>query len=124
MASNSVWKLDILPDRNKAKCLQRINRSMVIAMCGVQLKDRERDEDFVLVFGFNEEIELLAMANSVRWHGHVSRSHDGHVLRMVFDLEVEGQKKTERLKSTLKKQGVAALLDVWGEKLGGPRAGV
>ena len=50
------------------------------AMCGVLLIDRKRPKDFMLMFGFNETVDHLAMANSVRWHGHVLRIEDSHVL--------------------------------------------
>ena len=43
------------------------------------------------------------MANSVCWHGQVFRREDGHVLRRAFDLEVEFQRKTKRLRKTCKK---------------------
>ena len=36
------------------------------------------------------------MANSDRWHGHVLRREDGHVLRRPLDIEVEGQKMKGR----------------------------
>ena len=42
------------------------------------------------MLGLNETIDQLAMANSVRWHGHGLSRGDGHVLRRAFDLEVEG----------------------------------
>ena len=48
--------------------------------------------------GLHETIDQLAMANSVRWSGHVLRREDGHVLRMALDLEVEGQWKKGRQK--------------------------
>ena len=54
---------------------------MVRAMCGLQLKDRKRSKHLVLMLGLNETIDQLAMANSVRWDGHVLRREDGHVLR-------------------------------------------
>ena len=57
-------------------------------MCGVQLKDRQRSTDLMLI------------ANSVRWYGHVLRRKDGHIMRMALDSEVEGQRK----KITWKKQ--------------------
>ena len=44
---------------------------MVRAMCGVQFKDRERFTDLMLIL--SETIDQLAMANSVRWYGHVLR---------------------------------------------------
>ena len=51
--------------------------------------------------GFEETIYQLAMANSVRWYGHVMRREDGHVLRRALDFEDEGQRKNGR---TWKKQ--------------------
>ena len=44
--------------------LRRTERSMVRAMCGVQLKDRKRSKDLMLMLGLNETIDQLAMANS------------------------------------------------------------
>ena len=62
---------------------------MVIAMCGVQLKDRKRSTDLMFMLGLNETIDQLAMASSVRWYGNVLRREDGHVLRKALDIEVE-----------------------------------
>ena len=42
-------------------------RSTVRAMCGVQLKDRKRSVDSVLMFGFNETIDQLAMVSLKPW---------------------------------------------------------
>ena len=53
--------------------LQRTERSMMRAMCGVQPKDIIRSRDFMLMLGLNEAIDQLAMANSIRWYGHVLR---------------------------------------------------
>ena len=39
----------------------------------------ERAKDLMLMMGLKETTDLLAIANSVRWHGHVLRE-DGHVL--------------------------------------------
>ena len=39
-----------------------------------------------------------------REDGHVMRREDGHVMRRALDLEIEGQRKKERLNSTWKKQ--------------------
>ena len=82
----------MVPERDIG-ILQRTERSMVRAMCGVHLKDRKRTTDFML--GLNETIDKLAMKNSVHWNGHV--------LRRVLDFEVEGQRKKGRLKRTWKK---------------------
>ena len=73
---------------------------MVIAMCGVQIKDRKRSTDLMFMLGLNETIDQLAMANSVRWNGHVLWIEDGHVLRRSLDFEIEGQRKKRRLKGT------------------------
>ena len=48
----------------------------------------------------SETIDQLAMANSVRWYGHVLRRVDGHVLSRALDFEVEGQRKKGRPKRT------------------------
>ena len=73
---------------------------MVGAMCGVQLKDRKRSTDLMFMLYLCETINQLAMANSVRWYGHVLKREDGHVLRRAIDFEVEGQRKKGRLKRT------------------------
>ena len=57
--------------------LRRIERSIVRAMCGVQLKDRKRSTDLMFMFGLSETIDQLAMANSDRWYGQVLRRADG-----------------------------------------------
>ena len=74
---------------------------MVKALCGVQLKDGKRSNYLMLLLGLNETIDQLAMANSVRWNGHVLKREDGHVFRCALDFEVDGQRKKGRLKSTL-----------------------
>ena len=40
--------------------LQRTERSMVRAMCGVQLKDRKTSTDLMFMLGLKEAIDLLA----------------------------------------------------------------
>ena len=47
--------------------LRIIERSMVRAMCGAQLKDRETSKDLMLILGLNKTIDQMAMANSVCW---------------------------------------------------------
>ena len=71
-------------------------RSMVRAMCGVQLKDRERSMDFIFLLCLNEAIDQLAMANRVYCYVHVLRRKDGHMLRKTLDFEIYGQKKKGR----------------------------
>ena len=70
---------------------------MVRAMCGVQLSDRIRSTDLIFMLGLSQTIVQLAMTNSVHRHGHVLRREDCHVLRMVLDFEVEGERKNGRL---------------------------
>ena len=53
---------------------------MVRAMCGVQLKDRKRSMDLMLMLGLSEAIDQLAMACSVCWYGDVLRREDVHAL--------------------------------------------
>ena len=78
--------------------LRRAERSMVSAMCGVQLKDRERSTDL------KEAIDLLSLVNSVRWYGHVLKREDGHVFRKALVFEVEGQMKKGRPRRMWRKQ--------------------
>ena len=89
---------------SEMRILQRTERSMVRAMCRVQMKDRKRSTDLIFMLGLNETIDQLAMANSVCWYGHVLRREDGYILRRALDFEVEGQRKKVRPKSTWKKQ--------------------
>ena len=68
---------------------QRTERSVVTAMCRVQLKDRKRYTGLMLMLGLNETIDHLAMVSHVHWCGHVLRREDGHVLGRALDLEVD-----------------------------------
>ena len=77
--------------------LQRTEGSTVRAMCGVQLTDRKRGKDLMLVLCLTETIGQLAMANSVFWCGYLLWREDGHVLRRALQLVVEGQWKKGRL---------------------------
>ena len=79
LCGSEVW---CLKERQMA-ILQRTERSIVTAMCAVQLKNGKRVMDFTLMLGSSETIDQLAMANSVNWYGHVLRREDGHVLGLV-----------------------------------------
>ena len=83
--------------------LRRTEISIVRTMCGVQHKDRERPTYVMFMLGSSKTIDLLAMANSVRWYCHVLSRDDGHVLRRALDFEVDGERKNGRLKRTWKK---------------------
>ena len=37
----------------------------------------------MMMISLNKTMDLLAMANSVPWYGHVLRREDAHVLRMT-----------------------------------------
>ena len=77
---------------------------MVRAMCGIQLNDKKRSTDLMFVLCLSETIDQMAIANSVRWYGHVLRREDGHVLRKALDFEVDVQRNKWRLKRTWRKQ--------------------
>ena len=77
---------------------------MVREMCGVQFNDSKRSKDFMFILGLNETIDQLAVANSVRWHGHVLRKEEGHVLRRALYFDVKGQGKKWSPKRRGKKQ--------------------
>ena len=66
---------------------------MVRAMCGVQLKNRNRCTDLTFMLGLNETIDQFAVANSVRWYCHVLRREDSDILGRALDFEVESQRK-------------------------------
>ena len=84
--------------------LRWTEKSMVRAMCGVQLKDIKKSMYLMFMLCLRETIDQLAIANSVHWYGHVLRSADGHALRRALNFEVEGQRKKGRPKRTWEKQ--------------------
>ena len=47
------------------------------------------------MLGFIETMDELAMANSVRWYGHVLRCEDDHVLRMALNFVVEEEREAK-----------------------------
>ena len=84
--------------------LQRTERSTLRTICGVQLKNIRSSTDMMSMLGLEETMDHLAMANRVRWYGHVLRREDGHVFRRSLDFAIEGQRKKWRPKRTWKKQ--------------------
>ena len=94
--------------------LRRSETSMA-AKFGVQLKDRKRSKDFILMLSLNEALDQLAMTNSVCLYGHVLRREDGHVLRRALDFEVVGQRKKGWPKRTWKKEVNKKKCDCWFE---------
>ena len=83
----------MVPEENEMEILRATERSMMIAICGVQLKDRKRATNLMLMLDLNETIDLSAMANSVDWYGDVLWREDGHVLRRALAFEVVGLRK-------------------------------
>ena len=47
-----------------------------------------------------DTVDRLAIANGVRWYGHVLRKDNGSVLKVALDLEVSGNRKRRRKKKT------------------------
>ena len=68
-----------------------------------QLKDRKRSKDLIFMLGLSEAIDLLVMASSVHWYGHVLRIEDGQVLTRALHFGVEVQRKKGRPNRTWKK---------------------
>ena len=54
---SEVWCLQ----ESEMRILQRTERSMVRPICAVQLKDRKRTADLMLMLDLNETIDQLAM---------------------------------------------------------------
>ena len=66
---------------------------MVRIVCGVQVKDRKRSMNLMLILGFNVALDQLAMANCVHWYVHELRREDVHVVRRALYFEVDDQRK-------------------------------
>ena len=49
----------------------------------------KKSKDLMLMLGLNETVDQLAMANSIRWYGHVLKTEDGHVFARALDFEVQ-----------------------------------
>ena len=77
-----------------------VHKNQVRTMRGERLNDSKRAKDLILMLGFNETTDQLALGNSVMYHGHVLNREDGNVLRREFEFQVEDQKKKGRLKKT------------------------
>ena len=58
----------------------------------------------MLMLGLSKTMDQLAMADSLCWYCHVLRREDGHAMRRALDIEVEGQRKKGRPKSTRKRE--------------------
>ena len=58
---------------NGMAILRRSEKSMMRAMCGVKLMDRENIKGLIGMFGFQDKVDKLAKAHAVQWYGHVLR---------------------------------------------------
>ena len=56
---------------------------MVRAMCGVQLNDKKRAMDLMLMLGLDETIDWLAWATSVHWYGCVEKRGWSHLKKGI-----------------------------------------
>ena len=63
--------------------------------CEVLLRDVKRMTKLMLMLGFNEAMDQLAIVDSVCWYGHD--------LRRILVFKVEGHGKKSRAKRTWKK---------------------
>ena len=105
-ASHNVWKWSMMSELMWDGKLWRTERSMVRAIYGVQLKDRKRSTDLMSMFGLNDTIDHLTMANSVYWHENVFRREDSYVFSKI-EAETKGgnvgwkKKKREEVRCAL-----------------------
>ena len=81
--------------------LRRTERALVRSMSGVKLVDRKNMEELIEMLGLKATLDRMAKANGIRWYGRVIRRDDDNILKM---LEVNGKRKRERPKMTLRRQ--------------------
>ena len=84
--------------------LRRTKRAMVRAVGGAKLIEKKRTEDLMEMLGLKETAVQMAKASGVGWYGNVLRRDDGHVLRIVLEVEVRGKRNPGRPKKTWKMQ--------------------
>ena len=89
---SETWSLG----QNEIVILQRTERAMVRNMCGVKLMHKKLTKDLMQMLDFNETMDHLAQANSVRWYGNVLRKDKNNFLRRALDLKVRGTMKRGR----------------------------
>ena len=62
--------------------------------------EKKSTKDLMQMFDLNEAIDQLAIANSVRWYGHVLRKDKNNFLRRALDIKVKGKMKRGRPQKT------------------------
>ena len=55
-----------------------------------------KSKGLLQVLGLNELVDRLVKTNGVRYHRHVLRRKDDHVLRIDWNLELEDQRRKLR----------------------------
>ena len=68
--------------------LQRTERAMVRSMCEVTLMDKKSAIDAMQMLDLNEEKDMLARSNSIRWYGRVLSKDMNNFLTSAFDFRV------------------------------------
>ena len=59
------------------------------AMHDVQLTDRKRSGELILMSGLNETIDQIALTNNVYLYGYVLWRGNVHVMRTALDFDVK-----------------------------------
>ena len=89
---------------NEMAILRRIEKEMMRAMCGVKLNKKRRSQELMSLLNLKDTLNGLARASGVRWHGHVLRRDNGHVMRRVLEFKVAGRREHEQPNMTRKRQ--------------------
>ena len=64
--------------------LRRTEKVMVRSMCGEKLVNRKNIEELMEMLGMKETLDRMAMANGVKWYGHVIRRDDDNILKAII----------------------------------------
>ena len=101
--SNAIYGNETWCLRESKIAILRTKRATVRSMCGVELVDRKKMKELMEMLGLKETLDRIAKTNGVRWYGHVIR-RDDNILKKAMMLEVNGQRKRGRPKTTWRKQ--------------------
>ena len=93
---SEIWCL-----KENENTILKTERGMVRAMCSQNVVDRKMTKKQMVMLGLKETIDRLAIANGVRWYGHVLRRDDHSVLKVALTLEVSGKIKRGRPKNLI-----------------------
>ena len=70
----------------------------VRAMCGVKLVNKRNTVELMDMLGLKEAADKLAIANGIRWYGHVLRRPEEDVLMKAIVHKVDGKRKQDGLR--------------------------